>query len=187
MLLLKNSCILQFQPPEVMEGMDILIDSGRIIDVGKNIVSNSPDTRAIDLEGNLVSPGLVCSHNHFYSALARGIIADIKPSTDFVSILQNLWWRLDRAIDEEILYYSGLIGALEAIKAGTTSVIDHHASPSFIRGSLKVLKSAFERAGLRGILCYEATDRNGNRGMREGIEENISFAHNIEKERKSVY
>ncbi len=185
MLLLKNSCILQFQPPEVMEGMDILIDSGRIIDVGKNIVADSPDTRAIDLEGKMISSGLVCSHNHFYSALARGIIADIKPSTDFVSILQNLWWRLDRAIDEEILYYSGLIGALEAIKAGTTSVIDHHASPSFIRGSLNVLKEAFEKAGLRGMLSYEVTDRNGNRGMQNGVAENIAFAQSIDRDRKS--
>jgi len=185
MLLLKNSCILQFQPPEVVPGMDILIDKGRIVDVGKYIVIASPDTRAIDLEDNLGSPGLVCSHNHFYSVLARGIIAAIRPSTDFVSILQNLWWRLDRAIDEVILYYSGLIGAIEAIRAGTTAVIDHNASPSFIRGSLKVLKEAFEKAGLRGILSYEVTDRNGNKGMREGVAENIEFALSIHRERES--
>jgi len=185
MLLLKNACILQFQPAAVKNGMDILIDGPRIADVGKNIIVDRKDTRTVDLEGKLVSPGLVCGHNHFYSVLARGILAEIKPSTDFVSILQNLWWKLDRAIDEEILLYSGLIGAIEALRSGTTSVIDHHASPSFIKGSLKVLKSAFEKAGLRGILCYEVTDRNGNRGMSDGIDENISFAETIERERKS--
>lgn len=185
MLHLKNACILQFKPASVKRGMDILIDGPRIVDVGKNIVVDQQDTRTVDLGGNLVSPGLVCGHNHFYSVLARGILAEIKPSGDFVSILQNLWWRLDRAIDEEILLYSGLIGAIEAIRAGTTSVIDHHASPSFIRGSLKVLKKAFEKAGLRGILCYEVTDRNGNRGIRDGVEENISFIKSIERERRS--
>lgn len=185
MLLLKNAGILQFEPPEVKKGMDILIDKGRIADVGKDIAEDRSRTRSIDLEGNLISPGLVCSHNHFYSVLARGIMADIKQSTGFVSILQNLWWRLDRAIDEEILYYSGLVGAIEAIKGGTTAVIDHHASPSFIKGSLKVLKQAFVKTGLRGMLSYEVTDRNGNKGMREGVEENIAFAGSIDEDRKS--
>ena len=75
-------------------------------------------------------PGIVCSHNHFYSGLARGIMANIKPCPDFISTLKNLWWRLDRALDEESLYYSGLICSLEAIKSGCTAVIDHHASPN---------------------------------------------------------
>jgi putative selenium metabolism protein SsnA len=185
MLLLRNACVVQFHPPSVEEGMDILIDEGVIKNVGKNISPIKEGIRIIDLMGDLISPGLVCSHNHFYSALARGIIAQIKPSTDFVSILQNLWWRLDRAIDEDILYYSGLVGALEAIKSGTTTVIDHHASPLFIRGSLEVLKETFEKAGLRGILCYEVTDRNGKNGMQEGVEENMSFARSIDRMKKS--
>jgi putative selenium metabolism protein SsnA len=185
MLVLKNACVLQFQPPAVKEGTDILIDKGVIVDIGKNVAEKHPQTPSLDLEGNLISPGLVCSHNHFYSVLARGITADIKQSTDFVSILQNLWWRLDRAIDEEILYFSGLVGAIEAIKAGATSVIDHHASPSFIKGSLKVLKQAFVKTGLRGMLCYEVTDRNGKKGMLEGVEENIEFAQSIDEVRKS--
>jgi putative selenium metabolism protein SsnA len=186
MLLLKNATLLQFAPPEVQGGMDILIDGDRITEVGGGIAPGNADVEIMDLGGDLISPGIVCSHNHFYSALARGITADIKPSTDFVSILHNLWWRLDRAIDEEILLYSGLVAAIEAVRAGTTAVIDHHASPSFIRGSLGVLKEAFEKVGLRGILCYEVTDRNGSRGMRDGVDENIAFAKNMEKERKST-
>ncbi|MGA7161788.1 MAG: putative aminohydrolase SsnA, partial [Bacteroidota bacterium] len=132
-----------------------------------------------------LSPGIVCSHNHFYSALARGIQADIKPSQDFIGILKNLWWKLDRALDEEILYYSGLVGAMEAIKAGTTSVIDHNASPSFIKGSLTTLKTSFEKVGLRGILAYEITDRNGEAGMVEGIEESKEFCNTIAKGNKN--
>jgi putative selenium metabolism protein SsnA len=190
MLLLKNATLLQFSPPGVSGGMDILIDGDRIAEVGRGINPGKADADAVteimDLGGDLVSPGIVCSHNHFYSALARGITAEIKPSTDFVSILRNLWWRLDRAIDEEILHYSGLVAAIEAVRAGTTAVIDHHASPSFIKGSLTVLREAFERVGLRGILCYEVTDRNGEAGMREGVKENVGFAKSVEKSRKSA-
>jgi putative selenium metabolism protein SsnA len=185
MLVLKNTCMLQLHPPEIKKDMDILINNGVIADVGKNIAEKNSGAVSIDIEGNLVCPGLVCAHNHFYSVLARGITADIKPSTDFVSILQNLWWRLDRAIDEEILYFSGLVGALEAIKAGCTAVIDHHASPSFIRGSLNMLKKAFVKTGLRGVLCYEVTDRNGKKGMQGGIEENVEFARCVDEDRRS--
>jgi putative selenium metabolism protein SsnA len=185
MLVLKNACVLQFQPPEIRRGMDIFINKGIIEDVGENISENHPHAKSIDLGGNLISPGLVCAHNHFYSVLARGITAEIKRSTDFVGILRNLWWRLDRAIDEEILYFSGVVGAVEAIKAGCTAVIDHHASPSFIKGSLNVLKKAFLRAGLRGVLCYEVTDRNGEKGMVEGVEENIEFARSVDEQKKS--
>ncbi len=186
MILLKNVCIVDFDPPSVKPVVDILIEGDVIADVGKNISTKKHDTQVIDLAGDMVSPGLVCSHNHFYSALARGITAEIRPSTDFVSVLQNLWWRLDRVIDEEILLYSGLVGALEALMAGTTAVIDHHASPSFIKGSLSVLKESFEKTGLRGILCYEVTDRNGKTGMLEGVEENVSFAKEISREKKSL-
>src|SRR5512139_1778396 len=98
MLLLQDARILQFRPPEVQGGLDILIDGNRIVRVGRNLAPEFPNARIMKLAGSLVSPGIVCSHNHFYSALARGIMADIKPSTDFVSVLQNLWWRLDRAI-----------------------------------------------------------------------------------------
>ncbi len=186
MLLLQDARILQFAPPEVQEGMDILIEGNKVVRIGRNLSSEFANARTMELAGNLVSPGIVCSHSHFYSTLARGILANIKPSADFVSILQNLWWRLDRAIDEEILYCSGLIGAIEAVRAGTTAVIDHHASPSFIGGSLRVLKEAFEKVGLRGILCYEVTDRNGRGGMREGVRENVALAEMVAKEKESA-
>jgi cytosine/adenosine deaminase-related metal-dependent hydrolase len=113
-------------------------------------------------------PGIVCAHNHFYSGLARGIMANIKPCPDFISTLKNLWWRLDRALDEESLYYSGLVCSLEAIKSGCTAVIDHHASPNYIAGSLNTLRRGFIEAGLRGITCYETTHRNGGEVRAEG-------------------
>jgi len=185
MIVLKNANLVQLNPPKVTNSIDVVIDNELIIDVGKDAGDNYKAEKVFNLTDKYISTGLVCSHNHFYSVLARGIIADIKPSTDFVSILNNLWWKLDRALDEESLYYSGLIGALESIKAGTTSVFDHNASPSFINGSLSTLKKAFEKTGLRGVLSYEITDRNGMDGMTEGIKESIDFIKSIDEEKKT--
>jgi putative selenium metabolism protein SsnA len=183
MIALKNATVLHFSPADVTPGVDVLIDGTEIAAVGKGVAAAVRAERAIDLDGRVLMPGLVCSHDHFYSGLSRGIVARIASSTDFVSTLQNLWWRLDRAIDKEVLQASGTICALEAVKAGCTAVIDHHASPSFINGSLSTLKECFERVGLRGILCYETTDRNGAQGMEQGVRENRDFARSVETER----
>ncbi|PJE79634.1 8-oxoguanine deaminase [invertebrate metagenome] len=187
MLLIKNATTVQFGSASsfapVAKGVDILIDGQKIIELGDQ-VDSSRVSRIIDANGRLVMPGMVCSHNHFYSGLSRGVMAKIKPCPDFVSTLKNLWWRLDRAIDEEILYYSGLVCSLEAIKAGCTSVIDHHASPSYIKGSLNTLRKAFLKAGLRGMTCFETTNRNdGIREIEAGVEENIAFARLIDREK----
>ncbi|MDP3147833.1 MAG: putative aminohydrolase SsnA [Ignavibacteria bacterium] len=183
MIILKNATVIQFYPAHVISGVDVVIENEFIKAVGKNIAAKYKADKIIDASHKIVAPGIVCAHNHFYSALARGILADIQPSTDFISILKNLWWRLDRALDEESLYYSGIIGALEAIKCGTTSVIDHHASPSFIKGSLSILQKSFEQVGLRGILAYEITDRNGAKGLHDGIEESAQFIQKIQNEK----
>ncbi|HUI69237.1 MAG TPA: putative aminohydrolase SsnA [Spirochaetia bacterium] len=185
MIALKNATVVHLSPADVSAGVDVLIDGTEIVAVGKGAAASVKAERTIDLDGRLVMPGLVCSHDHFYSGLSRGVMARIAPCPDFVSTLANLWWRLDRAIDQEVVKASGTICALEAVKAGCTAVIDHHASPSFIEGSLATLKESFERVGLRGILCYETTDRNGTQGMEQGVRENLAFARNVEEERKS--
>ncbi|MBP7868012.1 MAG: putative aminohydrolase SsnA [Acidobacteria bacterium] len=185
MLILKNATILQFHPAEVRPGVDIAVEGCRIREVGPGIAAKYPEGRIMDLSGMFVSPGIVCSHNHFYSALARGILADIPPADNFVHQLQNLWWRLDRALDEESVWYSGLVGALEAVKAGVTAVVDHHASPAFITGSLSTLKRAFAETGLRGVLSYEVTDRNGEAGMEEGVRENADFLRSLAADRET--
>ncbi|MGL6314844.1 putative aminohydrolase SsnA [Vibrio sp. WXL103] len=186
MLILTNATAVQFEPALVREGTDIAIDNGVILEVGSNLAHKYPNASRKDLRGKLVMPGIVCSHNHFYSGLARGIMADIKPSPDFISILKNLWWRMDRALDEEALYYSGLICSLEAIKSGCTAVIDHHASPNYIDGSLTTLRKSFLETGLRGMTCFETTDRNGGVDeMMRGVEENIRFAQSIDAAKSS--
>jgi putative selenium metabolism protein SsnA len=187
MTIIENAQAMQFNPPKVWENVDIAISGDLIADVGKGIAAKYRDKakRIIDGSGKLVYPGLVCSHHHYYSGLSRGVMAKVGPTPDFVSTLRNLWWLIDRALDEESVYYSGLICCMDAIKSGTTAVIDHHASPSYIKGSLATLRKSFEEVGLRGMTCYEVTDRNGLKGMEDGIEENIDFAKLIDSEKKT--
>lgn len=181
MLILKNVTAVQLHPAMVQENVDIAIDGDEILAVGPALTQRFPEASYKEMHGRVVMPGIVCSHNHFYSGLSRGIQAKIAPCPDFISTLKNLWWRLDRALDEESLYYSGLICSLEAIKSGCTAVIDHHASPAYIASSLDTLRNAFIKAGLRGMTCFETTDRNGGlKELQAGVEENIRFAKHID-------
>lgn len=181
MLILQNVTAVQFEPALVQGGVDIAIEGALIREVGIDLAARYPQAQVREMQGRLVMPGIVCSHNHFYSGLARGIMARIKPCPDFISTLKNLWWRLDRALDEESLYYSGLVCSLEAIKAGCTAVIDHHASPNYVAGSLDTLRRGFIQAGLRGITCYETTHRNGGEAeLQAGVQENMAFARQID-------
>ncbi|HCR57472.1 MAG TPA: putative aminohydrolase SsnA [Raoultella sp.] len=184
-LILKNATAAQLYPAKVMKGIDIAIENDAILDIAPGLAQRYPQATVKEMHGRLVMPGMVCAHNHFYSGLSRGIQATIPPSPDFISTLKNLWWRLDRALDEESLYYSGLICAMEAVRSGCTAVIDHHASPGYIAGSLSQLRSAFLRVGLRGMTCFETTDRNGGlKELRACVEENIRFAHEVDSARE---
>ncbi|EDU7996303.1 putative aminohydrolase SsnA [Salmonella enterica subsp. diarizonae] len=185
-VMFKNATIAQLYPAKVEENVDIVIENDRIIETGTNLSQRYPQACIKEMHGRLVMPGMVCSHNHFYSGLSRGIQANIAPSPDFISTLKNLWWRLDRALDEESMYYSGLICSLEAIRSGCTAVIDHSASPNYIAGSLSQLRNAFLKVGLRGMTCFETTDRNGGlQELQASVEENIRFAREIDRARES--
>jgi len=119
--------------------------------------------------------GLVCGHHHLYSALARGMPAPPRTPTSFTEILELVWWRLDAALDLEMIRWSAMLGALEALESGTTSIIDHHASPNAIEGSLDVIHDACTEVGVRIVTCYEVTDRHGLDGARAGLAENERY------------
>jgi putative selenium metabolism protein SsnA len=123
----------------------------------------------------------VCSSD-LYSALASGMAYPKDSPKNFLEILQKIWWKLDRALDEESIYYSALIGAIDAVRFGTTTLIDHHASPKAINGSLDIIKEALEEIGMRGVFCYEVTDRGGMKERDKGLEENERL---IKQNRKS--
>ncbi len=172
-LLLKNTRCVTLDPP-VIEECDIRMDDGTIT-ARAHKLRPTHDEEVFDLGGNIVMPGFVCSHTHLYSALSRGMPAPTSPPRNFVDILRKIWWKLDRALDEEAIYYSALVGAIESVKCGTTTLVDHHASPNFIRGSLDLIKHALCQVGIRGILCYETTDRGGRRRRDLGLQENERF------------
>lgn len=172
-MLLRGATLATLDPPRV-ESADLRIEGDRVVERAASLPAQSGEP-PIELGGALVLPGLVNAHTHLYSALARGMPAPKSPPRSFVEILERVWWRLDRALDEEAIRLSGLVGAIEAALSGVTLVVDHHSSPSQIRGSLALLKDAIEEVGLRSVLCYEVTDRNGSEGRDRGIEENVSF------------
>ena len=131
----------------------------------------------MDLEARELNAtgGLVCAHHHLYSALARGMPAPPRTPRTFREILEFVWWRLDRALDLEMLEWSAKLGALEAIESGTTAIIDHHESPNAIEGSLDVIANACSEVGVRVNCSYGVTDRHGPDGARRGLEENSRF------------
>ena len=106
--------------------------------------------------------GLVCAHHHLYSALARGMPAPPQTPHTFIEVLEQVWWRLDAALDLDMLYWSGALGAAEAVLSGTTAIIDHHESPNAIEGSLSALADGASLVGVRTNVCYGVTDRWDN-------------------------
>jgi putative selenium metabolism protein SsnA len=134
------------------------------------------DAEVIDGTGKLAIPGLINAHTHLYSSLARGMIVPGYSPNTFTQILEQLWWRLDKALDPLSVRMSAVIGAMEAARCGVTTLIDHHASPKAVTGSLKAIKDAVNREiGLRGVFCYELSDRDGVSVRDEGIKENLKF------------
>ena len=165
-----GTVVLGLDPVEVASA-DVVIEGDRIAAVG-------PAPRGMprrDCSGTLILPGNVCAHTHLYSALSRGMPYRLAPPGNFLQILQRIWWRLDRALDEPSIRMSALAGGLDALLAGTTTVFDHHASPNVIDGSLDVIAAALGELGLRSVLCYEVTDRDGPGRAAAGIAENARF------------
>ncbi len=121
------------------------------------------------------TPGLVCGHHHLYSTLARGMPAPPRTPKTFLEILELIWWRLDAALDLEMIEWSAKLGALEALEHGTTAIIDHHESPNAIDGSLSVIADACAEVGVRVLCAYGVTDRHGADGARRGLAENERF------------
>jgi len=154
----------------------LLLEGDRIAATGSGPAPEVGGAERIDAGGRLVTPGLVNAHAHLYSSLARGMPLPHFSPRSFREILDQLWWKLDRALDLDTVYQSALVGAVGHLRCGVTALFDHHASPAAITGSLSQLKRAISQVGLRADLCYEVTDRGGEREREEGIAENVRFA-----------
>ncbi|HOC06970.1 MAG: putative aminohydrolase SsnA [Bacillota bacterium] len=185
MKILYNGTVITLDPanPVIHRGA-VAVKGDRIAELGtEELLDKYPQARRIDAQGGLIMPGLLNTHMHAYSAFARGMaIPDYNPRV-FTDILKGLWWRLDKLLTPRDNYYSALVSGIEAIKNGTTTLIDHHASPYSAAGSLDELARAFSQLGLRASLSYEVSDRDGPEIARAGIEENRRFARWCQQER----
>jgi putative selenium metabolism protein SsnA len=152
------------------------LEQSDIVVSGDRIGGPPQPAERVDASGCLVVPGHACAHHHLYSSLARGMPGPARAPRNFLDILNSIWWRLDRALDLDTIHLAALVGALEGALVGTTAVVDHHASPQAIDSSLDAIAAAVDAVGVRAVLCYEVTDRHGEKGGMQGVAENVRFS-----------
>ncbi len=174
-ILLKNGTYIN---PETLE----FTTSHLLIEEGENggikfikEIPSDPNIKILDCAGKYITQSFVCGHHHVYSALARGMGAPKKNPENFNEILEYVWWTLDKCLDVEMIEASALYTAMASLKNGVTFVIDHHASPNSIGGSLEIIANAFEKVGASHLLCYEITDRDGMEKAEEGFMETAEY------------
>lgn len=164
------------------------IDNGYIIfnesiqEVGHMDQYSHKDIEEIDGKEALIMPSLVNGHSHIYSTFARGMSAPFNPTT-FRELLEQLWWKLDKYLDNKMTYYSGIVSGIEYIKNGVTTIIDHHASGEII-GSLHSLEKALDTVGVRKVLCFETSDRFD---IEDCIQENLNYINNPSSTSKGLF
>jgi putative selenium metabolism protein SsnA len=174
-ILIKNGTIVTLgEKNRVLTGHALLIEGGLIKKIAPQKSFKGKYAKVIDAHGKLIMPGFINAHMHFYSTFARGL-GKAAPSRNFTEILNNLWWRLDKKLSVADSYYSAVIPLINAVRKGTTTLIDHHASPFAAKGSLAAIEKASREVGLRSCLCYEVSDRDGAERAKEGLDENSDF------------
>jgi len=185
MLIINGRLITWEKDNRILEGYALRVENGKIVemDVQQKMLERFPGEERLDAHGQYVMPGNICAHTHFYGAYARGMGIPGPAPKNFPEILGKLWFKLDQALTMEDVRYSALVCIIDAIKHGTTTLIDHHASPNAITGSLDEIGQAVEESGVRAALCYEVTDRGGEDRMRAGIDENVRFINFVKREK----
>ena len=187
-ILVGNGTIITFGAQNrLLEHGALLVRNGRVAAIDSDSVLRQQYTDAdyVDANGGLVMPGFLCAHTHFYGAFARGMAIPGEPPRNFPEILERLWWRLDKLLTLEDTRASAEMFLADAIRCGVTTVVDHHASPNAIEGSLDVIADAVEQAGIRACLAYEVSDRDGPRVTEDGMYENERFIRSLRTTRRA--
>ena len=178
MILLKNATYINWKTLE-FKNTNILVEEG--LNGKIQFIDNAENTKAntiIDCKGKFVTKSFAVGHHHVYSALARGMGAPKKNPENFNEILEYIWWTLDKSLDKDMIEASALYTAMACAKTGSTFVIDHHASPNYINGSLDIIAQAFDKVGVNHLLCYEISDRDGIEKAEQGLEETENYLKN---------
>jgi len=189
MLIIGNGTVLTFdKDSRVISNGGVVIEEENIISIGETekLISKYPEAIFKDVQGKIIMPGMINTHMHLYSTFARGM--DLKtdqPPKNFVEILEKLWWRLDKVLNEEDIYCSAIYALLDCVKKGATTIFDHHASSNIIDGSLDIITEAVRQTGIRANLSYEISDRDGHKKALEGIRENERFIKKTQRETNS--
>ena len=175
-ILLRDATYIDHESCEVWRG-DLRVGEGwdGAVERLEDGAPPQPADTTIECAGRIVTRSFVVGHHHIYSALARGMPAPPRPPHNFREILELIWWRLDKALDDDMVRASAIAGAIDAAKAGTTMIIDHHASPNAAPGSLHAIAEELERVGLAHVLCYEMSDRDGAERRDAGLEETEAY------------
>lgn len=121
------------------------------------------------------TPGLVSAHHRLYASIARGLPAPRSTPRTFPDLLKNVIWPIENALDSPMIDAAARLSALEALEAGCTTVVDHHASPRAIEGSLPLIAKACQDVGVRVVCSYAASDLRGPDRARQGLEESRRF------------
>lgn len=182
-MLITNACVITMEPQnQFLDHHAVLMQEGKIKKIGPSseLLMQYPDENVLNARGKYLMPANICAHTHFYGAFARGMGIPGAAPADFPQILKKLWWGLDKSLTLKDVYYSAMVCLIEAVKHGTTTLIDHHASPNAIDGSLDEVARAVLDTGVRACLCYEVTDRDGMEKSVMGIHENVRFNRHIQ-------
>lgn len=183
--LIKNALIVTMDPNRrVLPNADLLIEDTHIAAVGSNLKTKAD--KVVDATGRILLPGFICGHTHLYGIMLRGAPLDIKPTTDFLQILDRIWWKVDSAFVNEDAYASALASCFEFIRSGTTCFADTYSGPGSIEGVLDAVAKGVTETGMRGILAFEATERNSKEEGERGLKENVRFIKKLQKKPNEV-
>lgn len=185
MLLIGNGRMITRDPAQpFFENGAVAVDGNRIVAVGEldNLKKIYSDAEFIDAKGGVIMPAFINTHEHIYSAMARGLSIKGHNPKGFLDILDGQWWTIDRNLDNENTRLSAMATYIECIKNGVTTIFDHHASFGEIPGSLFAIEDAARECGIRSCLCYEISDRDGKEKALQSIQENVEFAKHALKD-----
>lgn len=186
MLLIGNGRLITQNPqtPYIENGA-VAVEGNAIADFGTTaeMKQKYPAAEYYDAANRVIMPGLINAHTHIYSSFARGLsMPQERPNKDFMEVLENQWWRIDKVLNTEDNRYSAYATGLESVRNGVTTLFDHQASESYVQGSLFAISDALKDIGMRAALCYEVTDRDGPEATALGIQENIDFIDYAQKD-----
>ena len=155
----------------------VAMDGGTIVRVGtaEDVRREFPEAEYIDARGGVIMPAFINTHEHIYSAMARGLSINGYNPNGFLEILDGMWWTIDRHLTNEQTRQSARATYIDSIKNGVTTVFDHHASFGEIHDSLFAIEDAAKELGIRTCLCYEVSDRDGMDKAKEAVMENAAW------------